>query len=64
MVREYNRAVLFATLAMMAKEVEANHEQKNAINENETITVKIFDMMENFTKKIMEIENKMENTRH
>jgi hypothetical protein len=46
------------------EESEANHKQKNAINENETITVKIFDMMENFTKKIMEIENKMENTRN
>ena len=42
---------------------EANHEH-NVINENEEITVKIFGMMENFTKKIMEIENKMENTRH
>ena len=44
------------------EETEAS--EQNAIHENQDITVKIFDMMETFTQKIMEIESKIENTTH
>jgi hypothetical protein len=38
--------------------------QQNQINQNQEITAKVFNMMETFTKSILNIENKMEMTNH
>ena len=38
--------------------------QQNLLNQNQEITAKVFDMMETFTKRILQIENQMEMTDH
>ena len=38
--------------------------QQNLLNQNQEITAKVFDMMETFTKRILQIENQMEVTNH
>ena len=38
--------------------------EPNIINKNQGITEKIFKMMETFTQRIMQLENKMEKTIH
>ena len=36
--------------------------QQNLLNQKQDITAKVFEMMETFTKRILQIENQMEKT--
>ena len=44
-------------------EIATGYNQQNLINQNQEMTEKVFDMMETFTQRIIQLENQMEMTK-